>query len=405
MRIVQVSVGSVRMPPAEGWAPMQVMINTSKHLARMGHEVVVLDRKHSNVDSDVENVDGISIVRLKAPVARLDRAPRFLRFLLAEFNAVLFTLWVSRYLARHGRSTDAIHVHYSSIGLVLAFLNRGLRGKMFYTCHLSHWALAVEKLTTLERLEIAVDSFFMRRVNKVIALSDSAKKAFMSRGKVRADSIVVVPNGVDAEFFSPGVDFGETARQYGLEGKTTVLFVGRLARIKGVDHLMEVAHIIVNEFGHADVRFVLVGSPAFDAVDKSVGVAEIEAYVRRRSLDDNVILTGSLPLTEVRKLYAAADIFLLPSLGEGDPLVTLEAMASGKPIVATAVGGVLRQVRDGWNGFLVERGDVKQLAERTRELVENPDQRQRMGRNARKLAEEEFDWKAVAEKLVTVYQG
>ena len=384
---------------------MQVMINTSKHLARMGHEVIVLDRSYSTNDPSVESVEGMSIVRLKAPQLRVDRAPRFLRFMLAELNAALFTLWVSRYLARHARSIDAIHVHYSSIGLLLAILNRGLRDRMFYTCHLSHWALPPERLGALEKLGLAVDSYFMRRVRKVIALSDSARMAFVSRGKVKADRVVVVPNGVDAEFFRPGIDTTSAARMYGLEGKTIVLFVGRLARIKGVDHLMGAANIIVNEFGYSNVLFMFVGPHAFDAVDRSISATDLDAEVQRCHLERNVVTTGSLPLSDVRELYAAADIFVLPSLGEGDPLVTLEAMASGRPVIATAVGGVLRQVRDGWNGFLIEPGDVRQLADRIKRLIDSPSDRERMGQNARKLATEEFDWRAVAEKLLMVYQS
>jgi len=78
-------------------------------------------------------------------------------------------------------------------------------------------------------------------------------------------------------------------------------------------------------------------------------------------------------------------------------------MASGKPVIATKVGGIPKKVRDGWNGFLIDPADEQQLAEKIRYLIDNPQERQRMGENSRRYAEEKFDWQKVAEKLLLVY--
>jgi len=94
----------------------------------------------------------------------------------------------------------------------------------------------------------------------------------------------------------------------------------------------------------------------------------------------------------------------LPSLAEGDPLVTLEAMASGKPVIGTRVGGIPHHIRDGWNGFLIDPANEQQLADKIKYLIDNPEERKSMGVNSRKYAEEEFDWSKVAERLLAVYQ-
>jgi len=404
MRIVQVSVGSVRMPPKEGSAPLQVIFNTSKHLARMGHQVVILDRKYSKDDLDVDHVEGVEIARLTAIQVPLIKTPAFIRFILAELNAVLFALAVSNYLRKNSANIDVVHMHLTSIGLILSFLNRSLRDKMIYTCHLGQWVLAKERLNIFEKIHLFLDPYVMRRVSKVIALNNSAKSLFISVGKVEANNIVVVPNGVDADFFSPNEEVREAARkEYGLEGKSTVLFVGRLAKLKGVEYLLRAADIVVNSTGCRDTSFVLVGPPTFDATEKPISMEQLLSFIRKHGLEKDIILTGSLPLDEVKKLYAVADIFVLPSLAEGDPLVTLEAMASGLPVIATKVGGIPNQVRDGWNGFLIDPGDEQQLADRIKYLIDNTEERQRIGRNSRKFAEEEFDWKKVAERLLLVY--
>ena len=406
MRIVQVSVGSVRMPPKEGSAPLQVIFNTSKHLARMGHQVIILDRKYWKRDPSVEEVEGVEIARLNVIQLPSSKAPGFLRFILAELNAILFALAVSRYLRRNSLNIDVIHLHLTSIGLIVSILNRRLRGKMFYTCHLGHWELVTESLSIFERIHLLLDPYLMRRVKRVIALNESAKSSFISIGRVKADNIVVVPNGVDTDFFSPDIQAKETVKKrYGLGGKLTVLFVGRLAKIKGVEHLLRAAEIVINGFSYRDTLFVLVGPPTFDATEKPISMEEILSFVRHHQLEKNIILTGPLPLQEVRSLYAACDIFVLPSLAEGDPLVTLEAMASGKPVIGTKVGGITHQVRDGWNGFLVDPANEQQLADKIAYLIDNPDDRRRMGENSRRCAEEEFDWRMVAERLSSVYQS
>ena len=405
MRIVQVSVGSVRMPPKEGSAPLQVIFNTSKHLVRLGHQVVILDRQYTKDDPAVEQLEGVEIVRLKVMQFPFGRAPAFVRFVLAELNAALFALSVSSYLRNNSSKIDVIHLHLTSIGLIVSILNRKLRKKIVYTCHLGEWELSGRKLSLFERVHLFLDPYLMRRVNRVIALNDSARERFVSESRINANKIVVVHNGVDTDFFRPYTEIGQSTRKkYGLEGKLAVLFVGRMARIKGVEHLVNAANMLVNDFGYGNAVFVLVGPFTFDATEKPINKEEMLGYIKRQRLDRNIVLTGSLPLEEVRALYAASDIFVLPSLAEGDPLVTLEAMASGKPVIGTRVGGIPHHIRDGWNGFLIDPANEQQLADKIKYLIDNPEERKSMGVNSRKYAEEEFDWSKVAERLLAVYQ-
>ena len=405
MRIVQVSVGSVRMPPREGSAPLQVIFNTSKHLARIGHKVIILDRRYSRDDLPVEEIEGVEIVRLSAIQILASKAPRPIRFFLGELTAAIFALAVSRYLRKNSARIDVIHLHLTSIGLIVSILNRSLRRKMVYTCHLGHWALARERLNLFERIHLLLDSYLMKRVWMVIAGSRSAKESFVSIGRVKADNIIVLSNGVDTDLFSPHVEVNESiAKRYGLEGKLSVLFVGRLSKIKGVVYLLEAANIIVNDFGHKEMLFLLVGTTVFNAVETPVDMGEMLDYIDCHHLRNNVVFTGALSNEDVRSLYLACDVFVLPSLVEANPLVILEAMASGKPIVATKIGSIPDEIRDGWNGFLVDPGDEQQLADKIKYLAENPDERQRMGANSRKFAEEEFDWRIITETLTQVYQ-
>jgi glycosyltransferase involved in cell wall biosynthesis len=405
MKILQISRGKVRVPPNKAGPPETVIFNTSRHLVRMGHEVVILDRKYSKDDLPIDCVEGVQITRLDVTQVRFGKAPGFIRFVLAELNIALFALKLSGYLRRNGQSIDIIHLHLTLIGLILVTLNRKLRSKMVYTCHLGQWTLARSELNTLERIHLFLDPFLMRRVVKVIALNDIAGERFISKSKIKAEDVIVVHNGVDTAFFNPDIEVESTVKKYGLEGKSVVLFVGRLAKLKGIECLIKAVDIIVNELDYKNTLFILVGSPVFHATEKPVGMEELLSVIRQHQLEKHVMLTGSLPSEEVRMLYTAADIFVLPSIVEGDPLVTLEAMASGKPIIATKVGGIPRQVKDGLNGFLINPANERQLAEKIIYLIDNPDEREEMGQNSRRYAEEEFDWSKVAERLLQVYQS
>ncbi len=382
---------------------MQVMVNICKQLAGMGHDVTILDRKYSKNDPDTEKWEGVSIVRFGVPQIRPSRVPRFVNFLLAELDAVTFTLRVSAYLRSNAASIDIVHLHYTSIGLILAYLNRGLRRKMVYTCHLGQWSFPPERLRLLDRLHLFLDAFFMRRIARVVALSESMKGKMVARGGVDTSRVGVLPNGVDTSFFNPGLSVEGVRHRFGLEGRLTVLFVGRLTRMKGVDVILRAADILVNELGYRHTLFLLVGPAAYDATEQSMSVADIKGFVESHGLAEHIFVVGSLPLDEVRKLYAASDVLLLPSQFEGDPLVTLEAMACGTPVIASRVGGLPRQIRDGWNGYLVDAGDERQVAGAIRRMIDNPDERLEVGHRAREYAVEEADWRKVTERLLETY--
>ena len=177
------------------------------------------------------------------------------------------------------------------------------------------------------------------------------------------------------------------------------MFAGTITPRKGVDRLVKAAEMVLRD--HKDVTFLLVGNLKLD----EEFVNRVVKYVKDKGLNRNIRFTGFVPYEDLKALYSACDIFVLPSFGEGDPIALKEALASGKPLVGSNVGGIPMQIRDGWNGFLVEPGNERQLAEKIRYLIENEEERERMGKNSRKLAEEEFSWEKITDRYVEVYEN
>ena len=125
--------------------------------------------------------------------------------------------------------------------------------------------------------------------------------------------------------------------------------------------------------------------------------------VIRLAIADKVIFAGRVPNTEMPKYYAASDVVVLPSLKEATSIAGLEAMATGKPLVGTNVGGIPQIITDGETGILVPPRNPDELAHAIVFLLNDDGKRAAMGLNARKRAESEFSWQIIAGKTQNIY--
>jgi glycosyltransferase involved in cell wall biosynthesis len=247
------------------------------------------------------------------------------------------------------------------------------------------------------------DLYLMKQVKKVTVLNTKVRSKLISLYKVKPENIEVIPpKGIDINEFNPSIPVSnDIYERYGLSNfETVILFANTITPRKGPEYLVKAANIIVKQFGYKHTLFLLTGRTTLD----KEYVDRISKFIEKHNLGENVRLTGYIPFEDLKKLYVAADIFVSSSLEEGFGLSVMEAMASGKPLIGTNVGGIPMQIRDGWNGFLVEPANEVQLAEKIKYLLEHPEERKRMGKNSRKLAEEEFESSKIAERYLKVYE-
>jgi glycosyltransferase involved in cell wall biosynthesis len=167
--------------------------------------------------------------------------------------------------------------------------------------------------------------------------------------------------------------------------KPYALSVARLAPYKGQDILLMAFAKVLDK--RPNLRLVLCGRDQLDGA--------VERFVRALGLESRVTLTGELPQSRVRGLMRGCEFFVLPSRRENLPLAILEAMASGKAVIAASIGGLPEVVRDGKEGLLIEPNDVDALARAMLDLSGDRDLRDRLGRQAR-LRSREFTWSAAA---------
>ena len=203
-------------------------------------------------------------------------------------------------------------------------------------------------------------SFSLNHCDKAIAVSENIAETMKSLG-ITEDKIVILRNAVDTERFKPFKNM-ELRHKYGIgENEILILFVGYLDTFKGIFELVNAFYEINKR--NKNVKLMMVGTgPKKD---------ELKKEVSKLSLNDFVIFTGKISSFEMHKYYQAADIFTLPSYGEGGgpPLVVLEAMSCGIPVVVTDVGGIPEIIEDGINGFVVLSKDKMILIQKLRVLI------------------------------------
>jgi glycosyltransferase involved in cell wall biosynthesis len=230
-------------------------------------------------------------------------------------------------------------------------------------------------------------------VRKVVAARSRAITVVSSDLQRRLDGVtsgggrppLVMPMGVDTKRF-------RADPRSRLPSEKTVLFVGRLAEKKGLEYLVRAFPEVLSR--HPDARLIVVGDGPLRG--------ELEALARELRLEERVQMVGGKPPSELPRFYSACRIFVGPSVvaRSGDTeafgLVFAEAMAAGRPVVATSVGGVADIVIHGRTGLLVEPESPAALARAINELLDSQAAAEKMGEVARRWVRRKFDWRNVA---------
>ncbi len=237
-----------------------------------------------------------------------------------------------------------------------------------------------------------VMGWYIDRADRIIAVSNAAK-TFISHFIKK--EVVVIPNGVDNKKFHPNWNRERLREELGIEEEHIILCVSRLSYRKGIHVLLNTMKILSEEMD--GVRLIILGE------------GEMGLFLRTQAklldIENRVSFMGYVPSQQLPKFFGVTDTFVLPSItAEAFGIVLLEAMASGKPVVATNVGGIPEVIESSNCGILVDPGDEYALAEAIFSLLEDGGLRNKLGKNGRKAVEERYSWDIIAEKIEKVYQ-
>jgi len=205
----------------------------------------------------------------------------------------------------------------------------------------------------------------------ILVLGDSLRGMF--DGIADSGKIHTVPNGIDGDKVAAQAEC-RAASYSACKGDKQVLYFGSLTAAKGVHDALEAAAKVAHS--HKDVKFTFAGG--FRYPDDRTRAEEI---VRDNGLEDRVTILGITTGAEKVRVFVESDVFLFPSHDEGQPLVLLEAMAAGLPIVTTSVGAIAETVANGENGFVVRPREPELLAQALEKLLSDGELRRKMSKN------------------------
>jgi glycogen synthase len=308
---------------------------------------------------------------------------------------------------------DLVHCHtwYTHFGGILARKNYGI--PLVITVH------SLEPLRPWKREQLAggydfslwVEKTALEMADAIIAVSNETRCDIERLFDVDPARVHVIHNGIDLEQYRK-LDSTAAIERYGIDpSRPYLLFVGRITRQKGFQHLMRAIQFMDHDF-----QVVLcAAAPDTPAMGEEMRTAVEQAKAQRRGV---IWINEMVDQETACELYSHAAVFICPSIYEPFGIINLEAMACETAVVATAVGGIKEVVVDGQTGFLVPLEQMnespfeatnpekfaKDLAARVNQLMADPKLREKFGKAGRKRVEEHFSWASVAAKTKKLYE-
>ncbi len=366
-----------------------VFVNLSEDQAKQGYEVhVIAGRK--KMQPEEEEWRGVRIHRVPVPFNLT--ALKRVRSLLGSGNE-----WV-------------VHTH-ATCGIFMAPIRRIRKVRLVSHSHgtsRSHHvpirfksgSLVVDYSTLGIAYDMIREKSLWRSADRVLTVSRTLMNDIRDSYGVPEGRLRVVYNGADPSIFTPNGAPSLPPAIKGLEGKRIILYVGHFGLRKGIFFLIRAMKILKSEI--PDCHLVCIGGvPDWLGGGDYWGILRSE--IDRNGVNDCVTLMDRIKNTDLPGYYRSASVFALPSYYETISKVTIEAMACGLPVVATNTGGIPELVEDGKTGLLVPYGSVEGLANSISTLLRDVELSRRMGEEGRAKVERDFTWKAVANRVKSVY--
>jgi len=279
---------------------------------------------------------------------------------------------------------DLIHAHRLDIGFTGAVLKNLSDKPLIITCHGSD----VYDFPFKDDFRYAIAKYTINRVDHIIAVcsSDAEKLLFLG---LPSSKLSIIPNGFDDDLFKP-IPQRLARAELGLPyDKKILLSVGTLHEVKGYDYLIDAIYVISKV--RDDIVTVIVGSGPLEL--------KLRKKIEKLGLTQRVLLVGWVSHNKIPLWMNASDLFVLPSLDEGFPTVIPEAMACGKPVIGTRVGGIPDAISDNVVGIIINSRDREALAQGILEALNRKWEPEKIRRYAQK-----YSLKTVATQILQVYQ-
>jgi glycosyltransferase involved in cell wall biosynthesis len=247
------------------------------------------------------------------------------------------------------------------------------------------------RLTLAEKLSPVIEKYNLKKCKKIIATSEGIKKEVMKLYQIPEEKIIVIPNAVNPkEFHFTKKEKLRLREKFGLSKDDKILlFVGRDLKRKGLEYVLKALPLVKGK----GVKLIICGGD--DEYHRNL--------VRKLNQENRVMFVGNVK--NVPEYCAVSDAFVFPTFYEGFSFATLEAAASGLPIIATIANGTEDLIEEGVNGFLLKSREPGEIAKKINLLFEKDNLRMKMGENARKTVLQKYSFDKISKQILEVIEG
>lgn len=358
----------------------------------------ITSAKHVGGRAAVETVDGLDFYRSPDPEGVFANFPVINQWAIVKSLEKRLDEIIPQI------NPDILHAHSPALnGLAALAMSKKYHIPLVYECRAFWEDAAVDHGTTQEnslryRVTKAMETHVFKRADAVTTICEGLRTDIIGRG-VAADKITVIPNAVDIEKFNFGEPADpELARELKLDGKQVLGFIGSFYAYEGLLLLLEALPAIIEK--RSDVRVLLVGG--------GPQVAQIKDKIKKLQLQDFVLMIGRVPHDQVQRYYNLLDVLVYPRLSMRltelvTPLKPLEAMAQGRLLVASDVGGHHELIQDKVTGYLFKAGDKASLADTVLFALNDQPRWNEIRSAGRRYVEEERNWRRSVGNYQSIY--
>lgn len=384
----------------------------SRALARRGYTVDVFTRRDNVEDAEIIDLaPGVRVVNLTAgppvPLLKDDLWPY-----MPEFRDAFL-----RFMERDEVRYDLLHGNFWMSGWVATELRArlGIPAVQIFHAMGKTKRRHQKQVDTSPRERINVELGIVRHVDRMIAQCPGEQSELVDDYGADPRKVVILPSAVNTRIFHP-ITRAEARKQIGLDPNAKVIvYVGRLIPRKDIRNIVRALALLVerDEERRATLKDAPTAAPVLLVVggetvepDPAVTpeIGELQRLAAELGVSAHVRFTGKRPPNVLSYYYSAADVAVSTPWYEPFGLTPLEAMACGRPMIGSAVGGLTFTIEDGKTGFLVPPRCPEALAQRLDQLLGAPDLCRQMGRAARRRVEREFTWDIVAMRTAALYE-
>lgn len=372
-----------------------------EHQRAMGLETFhITSAKHTGSQVAEEEVDGFRFYRTPKPHRWHEHLPLLNQFAIVNGLAKRLAEVVEEV------HPDILHAHSPALnGLAALRVAQWLSLPVVYECRAFWEDAAVDHGTSREgglryRATHALETYVFRHADAVTTICEGLRNDILKRG-LPPEKVTVIPNAVDIhKFHFDGAADPALREELGLAGKAVLGFIGSFYAYEGIPLLLEAMPAILR--ARPEARLLLVGGGPQEAC--------LRELAQTLGLGDAVIFSGRVAHDRVQKYYDQVDIFVYPRYSMRltelvTPLKPLEAMAQGRLVVASDVGGHRELIDDGNTGWLFKAGDAASLTGKVLDLLDHPEVWPEIKRAGRRYVDEERNWAASVQRYRAIYQS